>query len=1251
MSSFGDGHEALYGHREVDTCRICRGEGTPEEPLYHPCKCSGSIKYVHQDCLMEWLQHSQRKQVCELCKTPFKFTKLYSPDMPSHIPPLLFLAKVASHVRSSIMLYLRLMMVCFVWLGWLPLSTRYAVRFYFWVSDEMFDAQQNERNETLAAPLDGFLKPADASIAEPTALPTISNMTAKNSIFGEFTTNPLVNKILVDTFEGQVITGLVVLIFVVIFLIREWVLQNAALNQDQDIPAFLERLQEQRAPVPQLQPPHQDQPPLLIGNADPEEDRQLEVALREVEYIPLVPRDEPDEHDHEQIRRRRIERLGQLGQQLDEIEQLQQHYDGYAEELAEDRAEQPDGEPVVGVQHLHEDMEGPNGFANINGGQEDFLDYENAVNNEADNVVHLEPEQEHVENNGFWDLLGAWFRDNILGEGDGEGQHEELVVRDGFDDVDLQRNLEDELDEDGDDFDGIMELIGMRGPLPVLFQNGIFSTILVTGTLAVSLWVPYLIGKVALLVFSNPVTFFGIYPMKFISFWANQIVDMCISIGANILVLAIYLMSQSPILLDSLYTMAPIFKKHPEDAIAADAWSRIVERARSAEALFNGSLSAGVSSAISRPIWMKVIHGGVIPEKVTSIDRVVAVLAGYTMFTAMGAWYLSRSNRLARHRVGRALERIVVDVLRQAGAIMKVIVIIGIELAVFPLFCGVLLDVSFMPLFDGVTVQSRWEFSLKHPLPSTFLHWFVGTCYMFHFALFVSMCRDIVRPGVLYFIRDPNDPNFHPIRDVLDRPVLTQLRKIAISALIYSSLICFCLGGVVYGLKYAFCGSVLPVNWEWGDTITEFPIDLLLYHIFIPVVLRFFKPSGLLKRSWSFFFTKTASWLRLTSFLLNIEVPYEEGTFKYKSFTSRLKFRSRMPYEVIRSTDEFDKVPGDVVFVKDGSYVRAPNSDSVHLRKGRHEFVGVTKENRRLDGKIDRPEDLRDVVVVYTPPHFRARIGLLLVGIWLFAAITGLAATVGPLLLGRKIFSAMLPERKKMNDIYCLTVGGYIFCAIFILGSFIADNRASIRRALRRLSTIFYSPRQLLVSTISLLYQIFKVSYVSLSFGLVIPALLSLIMEFYIVIPLHLYFTTDQPVIHFMQGWALGVLYSRMLWKVLTLDGESRWARAYRQVFASGYFNPNINVATKSLIVPIAGSMSAMLLTPVPLGWIAEHTILRNSPQETIVAIYRFSYPLVLFMALTLAAAYGVYRVWNNWKTKLRDEVYLIGEQLHNHAE
>ncbi len=39
-------------------CRICRLEAEPDNALFHPCKCSGTIKFVHQDCLNQWLKHS-----------------------------------------------------------------------------------------------------------------------------------------------------------------------------------------------------------------------------------------------------------------------------------------------------------------------------------------------------------------------------------------------------------------------------------------------------------------------------------------------------------------------------------------------------------------------------------------------------------------------------------------------------------------------------------------------------------------------------------------------------------------------------------------------------------------------------------------------------------------------------------------------------------------------------------------------------------------------------------------------------------------------------------------------------------------------------------------------------------------------------------------------------------------------------------------------------------------------------------------
>jgi len=66
-------------------CRFCWGsEFSLLNPLLSSCKCNGGIKYVHYQCLKEWL--NSKRQVkeystvatlmykifeCELCKTPY----------------------------------------------------------------------------------------------------------------------------------------------------------------------------------------------------------------------------------------------------------------------------------------------------------------------------------------------------------------------------------------------------------------------------------------------------------------------------------------------------------------------------------------------------------------------------------------------------------------------------------------------------------------------------------------------------------------------------------------------------------------------------------------------------------------------------------------------------------------------------------------------------------------------------------------------------------------------------------------------------------------------------------------------------------------------------------------------------------------------------------------------------------------------------------------------------------------------------
>ena len=57
-------------------CRICHSGDCRSSPLISPCRCSGTMQYVHTACLIRWLEVSSEKfwptDVCELCGFKFK---------------------------------------------------------------------------------------------------------------------------------------------------------------------------------------------------------------------------------------------------------------------------------------------------------------------------------------------------------------------------------------------------------------------------------------------------------------------------------------------------------------------------------------------------------------------------------------------------------------------------------------------------------------------------------------------------------------------------------------------------------------------------------------------------------------------------------------------------------------------------------------------------------------------------------------------------------------------------------------------------------------------------------------------------------------------------------------------------------------------------------------------------------------------------------------------------------------------------
>lgn len=61
---------------------------------------------------------------------------------------------------------------------------------------------------------------------------------------------------------------------------------------------------------------------------------------------------------------------------------------------------------------------------------------------------------------------------------------------------------------------------------------------------------------------------------------------------------------------------------------------------------------------------------------------------------------------------------------------VQVALFILIELMLFPFGCGVILDLSTLPLFPDTSLWNRLEYCANAPVAAAFFHWMLGTMCM-----------------------------------------------------------------------------------------------------------------------------------------------------------------------------------------------------------------------------------------------------------------------------------------------------------------------------------------------------------------------------------------------------------------------------------------------------------------------------------------------------------------------------------------
>ncbi|KAL7319178.1 hypothetical protein PS15m_002347 [Mucor circinelloides] len=1314
---------------DQEICRVCRSESTPDHPLYHPCKCSGSIRFVHEDCLIEWLSHS-RKKYCELCEHPYTFSPIYRDDMPEKVPFFVLVTQLIYRIASLLKSAFRGLTVLIVWLIILPNFTLWTWRFYFWSGENI-----------------GF----NTHVLDATSTATTTTTTAANDTLAEQQQDQqqessffvlTLKGFLSDCLEGQIITAFVIIIFVAAYLFREWVMQN--LPAEQPNIAIEENLVNQLNnnnnnnnnnaahannnnqlvgdqfaidtllnAMQVINPPNENN--VNVGDDQEQRMRRQLHQLRVELENEMAERNYTDNqshawspslndrvfHDDEDQLFGGVDGVGAVSTAIDDGHAssssaavvLDENDEEYPEtgrynlrsnshrrmnqhQMEQPEAEEEDNDRFRRFNHRHsppfdqDQVVAEDTWPSINQFDEDEWEDDNSLPDLVERLEHEQNPDEAIIDN-LRERFGGPMNDPIINAFEREmrdrrqrDQQQEPV--DGLAAAAAAAAAavdEDEPLDVGDDINGVLEAIGMRGNPWMLVQNSVLMSLMISLCLGVAVWIPYVVGRLVILI--RPINFIEtpIFVMRLITDpLVDFVLDLCIPfvwshIGGTVTSLVPQSIQASLKTVQDQVVQALNGDINSTETLLSKPTSisnTTMTKANGADSLMLNMDWGLIQTKVETYSTMALARWHRFATGQTTLDRSMCVFVGYLVLIGLGSWYLThgRRNRSSRRNGGgrnaASTGETIQDLIRQQGTFLKVLMFILIELVVFPTVCGFLLDMATLPLFVNASFSSRYAFHLKSPYSSYFLHWFLGTGVLFYFAIFITVCREIIRPGVMWFIRDPNDPQFHPVQEMVERPLPNLLHKISQSALIYSVMLVFGVGTVTYSLAYT--GVVFPLRLPFNTPLSTLAIDLLIIQFLLPPLIALIKPRDYSKKALDLWWHFACRQLRLTSFMFNQRKPDEEGRHVRRTLKSFLLMeKAEIP------TDEFADVAiqdddSPVVFQRDGMMVRVPKYDSVPVDPKRRMLVpvdpvtleAIDEEERRRGhpAAADTVDEAQSTIVVYIPPNFKRRIIIFLLYMWFSISLFACSVTVLPLLTGRTLFKLYLAPGSKVNDLYSFALGIYLMtgCAILIHW---AKECYSTTQNSNQEEIIKYAKEKA--------GKTLKFFYFAIMFGLVIPLLFGIAVDLFVFMPRRDFNADTGLVIYISQNWSFGVAYMSTIHNLIhVLPANNRIRQRVNEIIGgNGIMLADSWVITRTVIAPVI--LVALLAITIPgiTSWAILQMLDPKDPSLQIT-VTRYTYPTIFGVFVAVLAAFLVKKLISIWMDTVRDDTYLIGRQLHN---
>ncbi|KAE8670004.1 putative E3 ubiquitin ligase SUD1 [Hibiscus syriacus] len=734
-------------------------------------------------------------------------------------------------------------------------------------------------------------------------------------------------------------------------------------------------------------------------------------------------------------------------------------------------------------------------------------------------------------------------------------------------------------DADGAEDVPFDELVGMQGPVFHLVENAF--TVLASNMifLGVVIFLPFSIGRIILYYLS----------------WLFS--------SASGPVLSVVMP-----LTDTALSLANITLKNTLTAVTKS--TGVTEVSSNTSASFSEDLLKGVNLGSSR------------------LSDVTTLAIGYMFFFSLVFFYLGiitliRYTRGEPLTMGRfygiaslaetipSLFRQFLAAMRHLMTMIKVAFLLVIELGVFPLMCGWWLDVCTIRMF-GKSMSQRVQFFSVSPLASSLIHWVVGIVYMLQISIFVSLLRGVLRNGVLYFLRDPADPNYNPFRDLIDDPVHKHARRVLLSVAVYGSLIVM-LVFLPVKLAMRMAPSIFPLDISVSDPFTEIPADMLLFQICIPFAVEHFKLRTTIKSLLHYWFTAVGWALGLTDFLL----PRPEENGGQENVNVEPGQQDRLQIMQLGGQEQ--------AMV---AFAAADDPNRGLLASGNSNAV-------EFDG-----DEQTDSEYSFVP-----RIILLLVIAWMTLLVFNSALIVVPVSLGRALFNAipLLPITHgiKCNDLYAFVIGSY-FIWTALAGARYYIEHIRTKRASVLLGQIWKWGVIFIKSTLLLSIWIF-----------VIPVLIGLLFELLVIVPMRVP-VDESPVFLLYQDWALGLIFLKIWTRLVMLDHmmplvDESWRIKFERVREDGFSRLQGLWVLREIVFPII----MKLLTALCLPYVLARGVFPVLGRPLVVnsAVYRFAWLGCLCFSFLCFCAKRFHVWFTNLHNSIRDDRYLIGRRLCNFGE